>query len=85
MDQYRMASPSVRKFDGKNYKNWAFNMTMLLSQERCMGIVDRIEKPPPTPTPTKEEFDEDGKPIHVAGTSSARAYTEYTWRYWGAL
>jgi hypothetical protein len=58
---------------------------MLLSQERCMGIVDRSEKPPPTPTPTKEEFDEDGKPIHVAGTSSARAYTEYTWRYWGAL
>jgi hypothetical protein len=85
MDQYRMAFPSVRKFDGKNYMNWAFNMTMLLSQERCMGIFDRSEKPQPTPTPTKEEFDEDGKPIHVAGTSSARAYTEYTWRYWGAL
>jgi hypothetical protein len=29
-------------------------------------MADRSEKPPPTPT--KEEFDEDGKPIHVAGT-----------------
>jgi hypothetical protein len=83
MDHYKMAFPSLRKFDGKKYKNWAFNIMMLLSQERCMGIFDRSKKPPPTPT--TEEFDEDGKSIPVVGTGSSRAYTEYTWRYWGAL
>jgi hypothetical protein len=76
----KMAFPSVRKFDGKNDKNWASNLKMRLSQERCMGIVDRNAKPPPTPT--KEELHNDGKPI--SGLGSARVYSEYTWRYWGA-
>jgi hypothetical protein len=45
-----------------------------------MGIFDRNAKP--LPTPTKEELDNDGKPI--SGTRSARVYTEYTWRPLGA-
>jgi hypothetical protein len=39
MEQYKMAFPSVKKFYGKNYNNWAFNMTILLSQERCIDTL----------------------------------------------
>jgi hypothetical protein len=81
MDQYKMAFPSVRKFDGTDYKNWAFNMTMLLSQERCMGIVNRSEKPPTESTPTTATED----PVVGTTGGSSRAYTDHNWRYWGAL
>jgi hypothetical protein len=47
MERYRSgARSSVKKFDGKNYKAWAFNMQLPLSRVRGMSIVNRTEIAP---------------------------------------
>jgi hypothetical protein len=71
---------SIWKFDGKNYKVWAWQMELLLARERAWTIVNGSEECPPGP---KAEVDEDG---HVtAGKAASSAYTDYTWRYYEAL
>jgi hypothetical protein len=62
---------SIRKFDGKNYKLWAFEMEMLLSREQAWTIVNGSEPSPP------EEVEKDGKAAHKA--------MDYKWRYFEAL
>jgi hypothetical protein len=83
------ARSSVKKFDGKNYKTWAFNMQLLLSRERCMSIVNRTEAAPEGPTAEiPKELDKDGEPIKGTGrpgTAASQAYTDYNWRLWEAL
>jgi hypothetical protein len=64
---------SIRKFDGKNYKLWAFEMEMLLSREQAWTIVNGSEPSPPEP----EEVEKDGKAAHKA--------MDYKWRYFEAL
>jgi hypothetical protein len=75
---------SIRKFDGKNYKVWAWQMELLLARERAWTIVNGSEECPPGPL--KAEVDEDGNvtagKVAVAASS---AYTDYTWRYYEAL
>jgi hypothetical protein len=68
---------SIRKFDGKNYKLWAFEMEMLLSREQAWTIVNGSEPSPPEP----EEVDKDGK----TAVPPSKAYVDYTWRYYEAL
>jgi hypothetical protein len=79
----------IKKFDGKNYKSWAYNMKLLLNRERCKGIVDRWEVPPAGPTAAvPAELDEAGKPISgtgCAGSAASQAFTDYTFRFWEAL
>jgi uncharacterized lipoprotein NlpE involved in copper resistance len=64
---------TLRKFNGKNYKSWAYNMKMLLNRERCKGIIDRTEFAPPGPTAAVPvDLDKDGKPIAGSGSPGAR-------------
>ncbi|KAA8894801.1 hypothetical protein FN846DRAFT_912488 [Sphaerosporella brunnea] len=80
---------TIKTFDGKNYKAWAYNMKKLLNRERCKGIVDRTEVPPASPTKAvAAERDEDGKPIPRTGSAGAAApqvFTDYPSRVWAAL
>ncbi|KAA8908008.1 hypothetical protein FN846DRAFT_889663 [Sphaerosporella brunnea] len=75
---------TIKKFDGKTYKAWAYHMKMLLNRERCKGIVDRTEVSPASPTKAvAAELDEDGKPIPGTGSAGAaptHAFTDYTLR-----
>jgi hypothetical protein len=83
-----VSGSSIQKFNGKNYKDWAFEMELLLTQERAWSIVSGEEKSPPGPLDeVKEEVDEDGKVI-VAGKPAVVAsskYNDYLWRYHGAV
>jgi hypothetical protein len=83
-----VSGSSIQKFDGNNYKDWAFEMELLLTQERVWSIVSGEEKSPPGPVDeAKEEVDEDGKVI-VAGKPAVVAsskYNDYLWRYHGAV
>jgi hypothetical protein len=69
MDRYKSgARSSVKKFDGKNYKAWAFNMQLLLSRERGMSIVNKTETAPAGPTEEiPAELDKNGDPIKGTG------------------
>jgi hypothetical protein len=61
---------SIRTFDWKNYKVWAWQMELLLARERAWTIVTGSEECPPGP---KAEVDQDG---HVtAGKAASSAYT----------
>jgi hypothetical protein len=83
-----VSGSSIQKFDGKNYKDWAFEMELLLTQERAWSIVSVEEKAPPGPVDeVKEEVDEDGKVI-VPGKPAVDAsnkYNDYLWRYHAAV
>jgi transposase InsO family protein len=83
-----VSGSSIQKFDGKNYKDWAFEMELLLTQERAWSIVSGEEKAPPGPVDeVKEEVDEDGKVI-VPGKPAVDAsnkYNDYLWRYHAAV
>jgi hypothetical protein len=90
MDRYKSGTrSSVKKFDGKNYKAWAFNMQLLLSRERGMSIINRTETAPAGPTEEiPAELDKNGEPIKGTGrpgTAASNAYTDYNWRFWEAL
>jgi hypothetical protein len=80
---------TIKKFDGKNYKSWAYNMKMMLNREQCKWIIDRTEFAPPGPTAAVPvDLDEDGKPIPgtgSAGAAASTAYTDFTYRVWEAL
>jgi hypothetical protein len=59
-----VSGSSIQKFDGKNYKDWSFEMELLLTQERAWSIVSGEEKAPPGPMDeVKEEVDEHGKVV----------------------
>jgi hypothetical protein len=73
---------SIRKFDGKNYKLWAWQMELLLARERAWTIVNGSEECPPGPL--KAEADEHGHGT-AGGKAASSAYTDYTWRYYEAL
>jgi hypothetical protein len=83
-----VSGSSIQKFDGKNYKDWAFEMELLLSQERAWSIVSGEEKAPAGPVDeVEEEVDKDGKVI-VAGKPAVVAssnYNDYLWRYDAAV
>jgi hypothetical protein len=68
---------NVRKFDGKNYKMWAFEMEMLLSREQAWTIVDGSE-----PSPLRLEVEKDGKAVQ---STASREVLDYKWRYFEAL
>jgi hypothetical protein len=90
MDHYKSgARSSVKKFDGKNYKAWAFNLQLLLSRERRMNIINRTETVPAGPTEDiPPELDKNGEPIKGTGhpgTAASHAYTDYNWHFWKAL
>jgi hypothetical protein len=78
----------VRRFDGKNYKMWAWQMELLLAREQAWTIVNGSEECPPGPkAEINEEVDKDGHVV-VAGKvtlSESSADTDYTWRYYEAL
>jgi hypothetical protein len=80
-----VSGSSIQKFDGKD---WAFEMELLLTQERAWSIVSGEENSPPGPLDEfKEEVDENGKVI-VAGKPAVVAsskYNDYLWRYHGAV
>jgi hypothetical protein len=76
--RYRSSASSIRKFGGKNYKMWAWQMQMLLAQECVWSIVDGSETSPPV---SKTEVDKDGK----TAVPPSKAYVDYTWRYYEAL
>jgi hypothetical protein len=78
----------IQKFDGKNYKVWAWEMELLLVRERAWTIVCGTEYPPPGPEDAIEEVkDKDGKVI-IAGLSAvepSKKYIDYMWRYHEAV
>jgi hypothetical protein len=78
----------IQKFDGKNYKVWAWEMELLLVRERAWTIVCGTENPPPGPQDEIQEVrDKDGKVI-IAGLSAvepSKKYIDYMWRYHEAV
>jgi transposase InsO family protein len=78
----------IQKFDGKNYKVWAWEMELLLVRERAWTIVCGTEYPPPGPQDEIQEVrDKDGKVI-IAGLSAvepSKKYIDYMWRYHEAV
>jgi hypothetical protein len=64
-------------------------MKMLLNRDRCKGIIDRTEFPPPGPTAAVPvDLDKDGKPIPgtgAPGAAASTAFNDYTFRVWEPL
>jgi hypothetical protein len=68
---------TVRKFDGKNYKMWAFDMEMLLAREQAWTIVNGSELSP------LEEVEKDSK--SAQSIPARQALDSYRWRFYEAL
>jgi hypothetical protein len=91
MDRAKAATwwSTIKKFDGKNYKYWVFNMKRQLNRERCKWIVERTELPPAGPiAAAAADLDEDGKPITSTdrtGSAPSQAFTDYNFHVWEAL
>jgi hypothetical protein len=67
----------IQKFDGKNYKVWAWEMELLLVRERAWTIVCETENPPPGPQDEIQEVrDKDGKVI-IAGLAAVEPSKKY--------
>jgi len=45
--------PAIKKLDGTNYKEWAFDVELVLKQKMCWYITTGIEKEPDMKTSTE--------------------------------
>jgi hypothetical protein len=90
MEQNRAVSglSRIQKFDGKNYKVWAWEMELVLEHERAWTIVCGTETPPPGPQDAIEEVRDKNEKVIVAGLSAvepSKKYIDYMWRYHEAV
>ena len=47
----QLQTPAIKKLDGTNYKEWAFDVGLVLRQKMCWGITTGTETEPDGPTP----------------------------------